>query len=527
MSYSKIKNSNNENIGNIDKEKNNSINSFSSNFNQYLNKYKYSKKSNDNKNNNINNNSQNNKNINSQNTNSNALLEFEFIYNDFSGGPKKNKNANLKHKANTNKTSNYQGTTNKNINKQNLNISYKYPTNKIKLNNAFNSPMNKTLTTKLQLYQNKYKSRQPLEKNKSKRNISQKNNFEIFLQNVKERQIKKEKNINELRNKTLKKERSEILSHPKILQKSSLLLKNIKRQPLYQRIPLNEESKLDKNFGIFYFKNYYDRNRNNNNTINYNNNTKDNRNNSFIIKSPFNNKTIEEKYNKFYENNLKWKKEIEKKNDNKRDNKNNENEKYFGSNYSFKPLLDKKSIKIIDKKRNKSIDYDINNNIYNAKNGKELYDKFKIRLKPIISDYYGNNRPYLNKKKDLLNRALSDNNLRKKIYHNFNYKSNKEIKNKNYKMNYKKNETKYKKLKKEEKKNLTEGKINKKKKDMKNKGKDYYLLLKIKELQKEKEEKKKKELYKLNIRQGTSWNLEAINNVIPRHKCGHIIEGLL
>ena len=502
MSSLKIKNSNS--IENIEQGKNNSINSFSSNFNQYLNKYKYSKKSNNNKNDIINNNKKNNINTNSKKANSNTLLEFEFIYNDFS------KNSKSK-----SKTNNYQKANNKNKNKL-------IKLNKCPTNNVFNSPKSKALVIKSKLYQNKYKSRQPLEKNKSKRSLSQKNNFEIFLQNVKESQIKKEKSLNELRNRTLQKEKSEILSHPKILKYSSYLLKNIERQPLYQKTPLNNDNKLDKNFGVFYTKNFYDRNQNNN-TINYNKNIEDNKNT--LIKIPLNNKTIEEKYSKFYENNLKWKKEIEKNNDNKRNCKKVECEKFFG-NYSFKPLLDKNSIKIVDKKRNRSIDYDINNDIYNAENGKALYDKFKIKLKSIITNYYRNNIPYLKKKKDLLNRTLSDNISREKAYNNYNYKSIKAIKNKNYKMNYKKNETKYKKIKKEEKK-LTERKINKRKNDMKNKGKDYYLLLKIKELQKEKEEKKKKELYKLNIRQGTSWNLEAINNIIPRQKCGHIIEGLL
>ena len=77
--------------------------------------------------------------------------------------------------------------------------------------------------------------------------------------------------------------------------------------------------------------------------------------------------------------------------------------------------------------------------------------------------------------------------------------------------------------KKEENKEIT---VKNKKSDSNKKGKDYFLLLKIKELKKEKEEKKR-ELYKLNIRQGTAWNLESVNNVIPRQKCGHIIEGLL
>ena len=64
------------------------------------------------------------------------------------------------------------------------------------------------------------------------------------------------------------------------------------------------------------------------------------------------------------------------------------------------------------------------------------------------------------------------------------------------------------------------------KKYIKNKDKDLCLIKKLKELKKDKKVKKIK-LYKLNIRQGMAWKQDAVNKIIPKQKCGHIIEGLL
>jgi hypothetical protein len=114
-----------------------------------------------------------------------------------------------------------------------------------------------------------------------------------------------------------------------------------------------------------------------------------------------------------------------------------------------------------------------------------------------------------------MKRTLSDIYITKRNNNNILCKTvkNKEKGKKDKSKNYKEN--------KEEKK---EEKSKNKKSNKKKKGND--LLDKIKKLKNEKENKQK-ELYKINVRQGTAWNQEVINNIIPRKKYGHIIEGLL
>ena len=507
-----------------EKEKNNSINLFSSNFNKFFNKIKYSKniaeaddKINSCSKSTINNNKTKNKKINrAHNPQLNSLKEYEFIYNE-SKIPNAKKNINIIENTNLSKTTINKAEdkqTENNLNEPKIKKGNKQLTKKSQ-SNTFNSPspMNTILTIKAKYYQNKYKSRQ-LDKKISKRNNSQ-NNFENFLQNVKERQKKKEDYINKIRSKSIEKENMEIQKNPKISKNSENLAKSLKREPLYQKKPLNEEKILDKKFECFYTKNYLDNNYNNKNN---------NKNDNIHI---MNNRTLDEKFNKFYESNLRWKKDLEERNIIKRKSKNEEYEQYLG-NYSFTPTLNKNSINIIESK-NKTSEY--NNDINDLYYDEDYYDKekierMKIKLKPYINSYYGMNMPYMYRKQ-MLNKTASDKDIRKNMYHNSNYKMNKTLKNRNYKINYKTDEKMYK--KKEEHKNISVNenqKKQKKKLDLNKRGNDYYLLIKIKELHKEKNNKKK-ELYKLNIRPGTAWNLEAVNNVIPRQRIGHIIEGLL
>ena len=325
------------------------------------------------------------------------------------------------------------------------------------------------------------------------------------MDNLKIYEEKREKNMNNLRSISLEKLNSEIRNKPKISKNSNLLMKHIKREPLYQKKPFDEEKNLDKNFENFYSKNFNDNS------------------NSAILKSPkMNEKIIEEKFSKFYEDNIKWKKNLEEINNNKRNNNIKNNEDKI-ENYTFRPTLDKNSIYIVDKlNRNRTIDYDLNN-IYEYENQKELLDKMKTRLKPMLNNIrnLSISRPYINKKSSLMKRTLSDiyitkrnNNILCKTVRNkdcmINFKEKgKKDKSKNYKEN------------KEEKK---EEKSKNKKTNKKKKGND--LLNKINKLKNEKENKQK-ELYKINVRQGTAWNQEVINNIIPRKKCGFIIEGLL
>ena len=498
----------NSNIENINEDKNNSINTFSQNFNNYFNKMRYSKKLNDNNtktdlNNNIKSNIIPNKN---NTTQTNSLMEYEFLYSDSN-----NKNTSSKQNTKLNKEKVIRNKTNNNKsnNKNYKNKKYylnTYNKSVIKDKNiSFNLPKKKIMSIKSKLNKNKDKDEKSLTDNKIKRNLSQKNTLEIFLKNMKEHQIKKEEKINNIRKKTVEKEVSEMKERPEISEGSLLLLKNIKRKPLYQKTPLNEEEKLDINFKNFYSKN-----------IDIDNN---------IYNSPLKSKTIDERYNKFYESNIKWKKDLEEKNNNKRNNNKEFHE--IIENCSFKPKLNKNSINIVDKLiKNKTINYEFNNNEFEPENEKEMIDKLRIKLKPILKEYYNddNNSNYISKKSAFLIRNYSDNNMRKQTYHNYNYKKKQNINNKNIKINYKRNEQKFKSNKKEIKKEIEDNK--KKKSNLEKKGKDYYLWLKIRQLQKEKADKKK-ELYKLNIRQGTAWNMDAVNNIIPRQKCGHIIEGLL
>lgn len=129
--------------------------------------------------------------------------------------------------------------------------------------------------------------------------------------------------MNNLRSISLEKLNSEIRNKPKISKNSNLLMKHIKREPLYQKKPFDEEKNLDKNFENFYSKNFNDNS------------------NSAILKSPkMNEKIIEEKFSKFYEDNIKWKKNLEEINNNKRNNNIKNNEDKI-ENYTFRPTLDK------------------------------------------------------------------------------------------------------------------------------------------------------------------------------------------
>jgi hypothetical protein len=476
---------------NIKNEKKNKNDSFSKN----NNKTKIFTNSNtiNNKNDKIYSTNNNNKNITSNNNSNqslNTLIEFEFLYSDSHFNKKINKNKNEK---NTNKTKNY--TT---LNNTSFNIDQK---------NSFDSKIEKKLI-KIKLNDKKYKNKRSSRQNKLKKNISH-NSFDIFLQRVKLYQTKKETNIKNMRSESLKSEFSEIMNHPSISDNSLLILKKIKREPLYQKKPLNEEKSLDKKFNSFYLKNFDDANNNN----------------SKILKSPIKYKTIDEKFSKFYEEKMKWKKNIELINNAQRDYRRQRCEEKIKNN-SFTPLLDKNSIKIVNKmNRYKSIDYDMDIiNTYYCENQKELINKFKVKLKPIINNYYNNNKKYTNKRSAFLQRTKSDI-FSKRIYNNYDFE-NKQIGNKkNYKLNYKINEKKYKNIRKKEKKDEKNNKTTNKK-DKIERSKDYDLRTKIKELQKNKEAKKKG-LYKLNIQQGTAWNQEVINNIYPRRNIKYIIEDLL
>ena len=132
-----------------EKEKNNSVNLFSSNFNKFFNKIKYSKntaEANDNINSSskstINNNKTKNKKINkTHNPQLNSLKEYEFIYNE-SKIPNAKKNINKIESTNLSKTTINKAEdkqTEKSLNEPKIKKGNKQLTKKSK-SNIFNSP---------------------------------------------------------------------------------------------------------------------------------------------------------------------------------------------------------------------------------------------------------------------------------------------------------------------------------------------------------------------------------------------------
>ena len=146
-----------------------------------------------------------------------------------------------------------------------------------------------------------------------------------------------------------------------------------------------------------------------------------------------------------------------------------------------------------------------------------------MKLKPVLSEVFDINntkKPYISKKSISLANNLTDNGRRKRLnrVHSYQIIPHKKL--------LKDNKT-IKTAKKEENKNdnIRENKYNQNKSDKK-RNYEYYLLQKFREM-KNGQTKKNKELYKLNVRQGTSWNQEIINYILPNRKTGFIIEGLL
>ena len=506
MSKTVTKNSITISSNNLGKENNviNNADIVSDNFNQIYKKILSVKKTKDT---NKNNNPALNKNISKNQLNIISSTELEFVYNN-----SQNKIEDLKKNPQISKI-NSKKHFNRNKKK---NLSLKSYTSTQSNNTISNQKKDNIGANKISSSKNVEKIIKTTIKKTREKKILKKNNsvkiFDHFLRNVKEDQKKKETNLNNLRNQSLQKERSEMKKRPNISKKSIMLAKNRSRQPLYQLKPLNEELKLDENFHSFYTK--YGR---------------DNlKNEKMIIKTPLslNSRTLDEKFTEFYKNNVNWKKQIEEKNNSIRKNKQNLSEESYLELYTFKPKLNRNSMNIIERlNRNRSMNFLFDNNLHDYENEKELMDKLKIRLKPIINEYFNIKKPYINKRSQYLNKCKSHLNFGKNniICNSVNKDLEQKKKSKNFKINYKLNEKKYKKVKKENKQKKDEEKRKKKKRA---KSQEYYLLVKIKGLSKD-AENKKKELYKLNLRHGTAWNDDCVNNIFPRNRPGNIIEGLL
>ena len=502
----------------IDQNENNNaeINKFSRNFNKFFQKLKNQENINNNNlsekidNNNINNNVENSSSKNNSNVLINSLVEFDLMKNV----PKiQNTGSDLKQKPKFKKSP-------IKTNNWNLILSSSSRDNLISSVVQTTSVQSGQIQNLKNKYLNSLKKNQKMIKSKTMQNLKKcsfsQPKFESFLERVKEKQKNKEFHINNIRCKSLENEMSEMNIHPEINKRSLILLKKRNRKPLYQQKPLNEEKNLDKNFQNFYEKSLKE---NQTNTFNIKNHKyKNNKNNA------------EEKYNKFYEEKIKWKKNVEQKNKNRKLNIEQEYQEFI-DNFPFKPYINKKSINIVNKlNKKKSIENNCCNNFYENGNSRESLDKFKTKLKPIINEYYNikNNNPYLFKKNKTFKRTYSEINFKQinDIDDVINNNKIKNIKNKNIfkpKINYKLNEKKY--INSKNKDKNKNGELNN---NLKTNEKEYYLMNQIEEINKQKIIKNEREnLYKLNVRPGSAWNKEVVNKITPLRQYDQIIENFL
>ena len=352
------------------------------------------------------------------------------------------------------------------------------------INRTLNQNSTDFISTKYQKY-----SRQNNYKNNFKTRT-----FSEFWSSVQEHEKEKKARIENLKQQVVAVQNKELKYHP-FVSKRSLTLANLKkREPFYLKRPLNEERYLEGDFANFYKKYINIINRDKNMTIDE---TK-----------------TQEKFNKFYEDNITWKSNIIKNNqlvfDKKR--KNTFNKKV----YTFRPILNNNSLKIVEElDKFNELTLDNYNDLNNFEIDKKIMKQFKIRIKPILNEYLDikNKRiPYVNRRSLNLIKSLTNKNRTKTSYRNKTYQI---IPKSNIKTE-------------EQKDNLTtkEEKDKEKLKYPKKRTYEQYILQKLKEAKKL-DQKDKKDLYKLNIMQGTSTNNDYANKIMSNKKYSYIIEGFL
>ena len=352
------------------------------------------------------------------------------------------------------------------------------------INRTLNQNSTDFISTKYQKY-----SRQNNYKNNFKTRT-----FSEFWSSVQEHEKEKKARIENLKQQVVAVQNKELKYHP-FVSKRSLTLANLKkREPFYLKRPLNEERYLEGDFANFYKKYINIINRDKNMTIDQ---TK-----------------TQEKFNKFYEDNITWKSNIIKNNqlvfDKKRKNT------FDKKVYTFRPILNKNSIKIVEElDKFNELTLDNYNDLNNFEIDKKIMKQFKIRIKPILNEYLDikNKRiPYVNRRSLNLIKSLTHKNRTKTLY-----------RNKTYQIIPKTN------IKTEEQKDNSTTKEEKDKEKLKYPKKrtyEQYILQKLKEAKKL-DQKDKKGLYKLNIMQGTSTNNDYANKIMSNKKYSYIIEGFL
>ena len=352
------------------------------------------------------------------------------------------------------------------------------------INRTLNQNSTDFISTKYQKY-----SRQNNYKNNFKTRT-----FSEFWSSVQEHEKEKKARIENLKQQVVAVQNKELKYHP-FVSKRSLTLANLKkREPFYLKRPLNEERYLEGDFANFYKKYINIINRDKNMTIDE---TK-----------------TQEKFNKFYEDNITWKSNIIKNNqlviDKKRKNT------FDKKVYTFKPILNNNSLKIVEESdKFNELTLDNYNDLNNFEIDKKIMKQFKIRIKPILNEYLDikNKRiPYVNRRSLNLIKSLTHKNRTKTLY-----------RNKTYQIIPKTN------IKTEEQKDNSTTKEEKDKEKLKYPKKrtyEQYILQKLKEAKKF-DQKDKKGLYKLNIMQGTSTNNDYANKIMSNKKYSYIIEGFL
>ena len=326
-----------------------------------------------------------------------------------------------------------------------------------------------------------------------------KRTFNEFWQSVKDHENEKKIKINNLKSQIINSQIQKESYTPKISKRSISLINLKKRAPLYLKNPLNEEKNMDDYFKIFYNKNL-------DSSVNYKTKSYDEN-------------RVKEKFDKFYEDNITWKKKI-----------NNHNELVYEKNernqkkYSFKPILNKNSLDMVKKQgrinSHNSMPY---NYLNNFEIEKEIIDQLNVKLRPILREHYDsltNKTAYINKRSICLIKNKTNKNKEKKLNKNKSYQN---LPNENILKESKKNTN----IIIDEKNKKESEKVSKEKFKTTNKlNYENYLLQKFKEIDNT-NKNDKKYLYKLNIRQGTPANFEIINKIIPKRKYGFIIEDLL
>ena len=314
--------------------------------------------------------------------------------------------------------------------------------------------------------------------------------FSEFWSSVQEHEKEKNDKINNLKKKILIKQNKELKYRP-FISKRSLTLANIKkRQPFYLKKPLNEERNLDGSFLKFYKK------------LNLKN------------KEKIDEQKTQEKFNKFYQDNIKWKSNIIKYNQLVYDK--NRINSFIQKDYTFKPIIDKNSIKIVKElDKFNQLTLDNYNDLNNFEIDKKIMEQFKLKIKPILNeclDKKNKKIPYVNRRSYNLVKSLTQGKSAKNSYRNRSYQV---IARKNL-------------ITEEQKENLTskEENDNEKLKFPKKRTYEKYILQKLKEGNRL-EQEEKKDIYKLNIMQGTATNNTYANKIMSNKKYSYIIEGFM